>query len=115
MEKIANLFEKAVKLDNLTETDYAVLTEIFDIENKRKPNYCGIEGIKFIYRGEWADPELYYKDRYFNVYEVEDVFYTEYEEDCEQGYFSGTYAEYAYSRKEEIYDLLDWIIEECNL
>ena len=43
--------------------------------------YCGIEGITFIWHGEWSDPEIGYKGYAFNeptfVDGLYDVFYEE--------------------------------------
>lgn len=35
-------------------------------------NYLDIKGVKFIYHGDWADPEIMYKGHLFNYYDVED-------------------------------------------
>ena len=43
-------------------------------------NYCGIPGVEFIYHGDWADPELIYKDHVFNVYDAEDFLWDEFQE-----------------------------------
>ena len=42
-------------------------------------NYLGIKGVKFIYHGEWSDPEIIYKDRAFNVRDVEDMLWDEFQ------------------------------------
>ena len=38
-------------------------------------NWYGIEGITFLYHGEWADPEIEYKGHIFNSQDIEDAFY----------------------------------------
>ena len=38
-------------------------------------NWYGIEGISFIWNGEWADPEIEYKGHIFNSWDIENVFY----------------------------------------
>ena len=43
-------------------------------------NWYGIEGIKFIYHGDWNDPEIEYKGFRFNVHDVEDDLYSEFNE-----------------------------------
>jgi hypothetical protein len=45
----------------------------FTLEPKELPNYCGIKDIGFVYHNEWADPELEYKGKRFNVHDVENV------------------------------------------
>lgn len=42
-------------------------------------NYLGIKGVKFIYHGDWSDPEIIYKDRTFNEYDVEDMLWDEFQ------------------------------------
>ena len=36
------------------------------------PLYRGVEGSRFIYHGEWSDPEVYYKGYLFNAWDIED-------------------------------------------
>lgn len=36
-------------------------------------NYRGAEGIEFIYRGEWSDPELVYDGKSFNYWDIENA------------------------------------------
>lgn len=40
-------------------------------ELKQLPSWRNVKGTKFIYNGAWSDPEIYYKGRVFNVYDVE--------------------------------------------
>lgn len=37
-----------------------------------QPDFCDIKGIKMIWHGEWADPEVKYGNKYINYYDVED-------------------------------------------
>lgn len=46
-----------------------------------EPWYCGIPKIKYVWHGEWADPEIYYRGKYYNSVDVEDWFYPAYKED----------------------------------
>ena len=41
-------------------------------------NYRGLKKIKFIYHGNWSDPELIYKKRSFNYYDIENLLYDEF-------------------------------------
>lgn len=43
--------------------------------------YRGIKPVEFIGHGEWADPELKYKDTYFNYWDIEDALWCDYLED----------------------------------
>lgn len=36
-----------------------------------KPYWAGIPKIQFIYHGDWGDPELYYRGKYYNAMEIE--------------------------------------------
>ena len=38
-------------------------------------NYRGIRGIGFIWHGAWADPELKYKNRLFNYWDIEEAIF----------------------------------------
>lgn len=47
-------------------------------------NYRGIEDIEFVWNGEWADPDLFYKGYRFNYWDVENTLWGDYvEQDCE--------------------------------
>lgn len=46
------------------------LQEIF---SKEYPLFYGIEGVYFIYHNEWADPEIEYKGKRYNYYDLEDM------------------------------------------
>ena len=38
-------------------------------------NYRGIRGVGFIWHGAWADPELKYKNRLFNYWDIEEAIF----------------------------------------
>ena len=46
----------------------------------------GVPGTKFIWHGEWADPEILYKNQLINSNDAEDMLYNSYEEEREEGY-----------------------------
>jgi len=50
-------------------------------------NFYGLDGIEFIWHGEWADPEVEYEGRRFNYYDLEDplweIFREERETECQ--------------------------------
>lgn len=51
-----------------------------------KQYFYGIRGIKFIWHGEWADPELIWHGKSFSYYDVEMPLWEAYREECsEQG------------------------------
>ena len=47
-------------------------------------NYRGLKKIKFIYHGDWADPELIYKKTSLNYYDIDDVLYDNFVEDLKE-------------------------------
>lgn len=52
-------------------------------------NYRGLTDIEFIWHGANSDPELIYKGKSFNYYDVENALYDMCKEDIEEGYFKG--------------------------
>ena len=51
---------------------------------KDKAWFYGIQGIEFVWHGEWSDPTLIYKGREFNYYDIETPMWEIYKEDCEE-------------------------------
>lgn len=49
-----------------------------------RETWRGVPGTRFIWHGEWADPEIEYKGHTINANEVEDFFYTTYKEEMEE-------------------------------
>lgn len=45
------------------------------------PNWYGIEGIGFEWRGPWNDPMLHYKGHVFNAHDMQDGLWESYIED----------------------------------
>lgn len=43
--------------------------------------FYSLKRIKFIYHGDWSDPEAIYKGKSYNYYDFEDVLFS-YFEDC---------------------------------
>lgn len=44
-------------------------------------NYCGIPGIAYVCpTNTWDDPKIIYKDHVFNIHDVEDVLWDEFQE-----------------------------------
>lgn len=90
-----------------------ILAEIFA---PTKPNrlYCNVPDVYFIYHNEWADPEVMYKDKLFNLpMDVEDLLWANYEWDCEENGNETTQEGFAYyveNHPEDVYDTLDTLI-----
>lgn len=50
-------------------------------EGKPERWYCGIEGVSFVWHGEWSDPEIIYKDYAINEPTATDGMYEYYREE----------------------------------
>lgn len=58
------------------------------------PNWYGIHGIGFEWRGSQRDPMLHYKGHVFNAHDMQDGLWENYQEDLETGYTSLEWEEY---------------------
>lgn len=79
------------------------------------PDWYGIEGIKFIWHGEWADPTIVYKGKEFSCYYVEDTMWERFTHDDDDNFiperdqdFDGFY-KYMLENKDEVYELCEAI------
>lgn len=36
------------------------------------PTWRGVKGTRYIWHGEWSDPEIYYRGRLFNAWDIEE-------------------------------------------
>ena len=81
--------------------------------------YCGIEGITFIFMGDWNDALVGYQGFAINESLITDDFWTEYNEEVPAPADSKEYQEYAgkgfeqymKEHREEVFERLDEIIE----
>ena len=73
-------------------------------------NYCNVPGVQFIYHGDWADPELIYKDHVFNAHDVEDSLWDEFQEQTDDHGTAEEYAAFVHAHPALLTDLLDDII-----
>ena len=48
-----------------------VKRDLKESRKNNKQNYRGVPEIEFVYHGEWADPELIYKGKSFNFWDIE--------------------------------------------
>lgn len=54
-----------------------------------KPDLAwGIPNVYYIWHGEWSDPEIQYKNNYYDYYDVEDYLWETYKDDVEQEYWT---------------------------
>ena len=58
------------------------------------PNWYGIPGIGFEWRGSQSDPMLHYKGHVFSGNDMQDGLWENYQEDLETGYTSLEWEEY---------------------
>lgn len=79
--------------------------EIFQILEKKYPNWYGIDGIKFIWHNEWADQEIEYKGRRCSCYVVEDTMWERFHEDDLSD--PDEFARYMRENKDEVYELCE--------
>ena len=81
-KELSKLLERFNKL-NIKSTVKRSLTEgcRYCVTPKLDENYRGVQEIEFIWHGEWADPELEYKDKTFNYWDVEDALWQDFKEE----------------------------------
>lgn len=65
-----------------------------DTKYANRPDYCGIEGVKFIFIDEYADPQLYYNGKLYNAVDLEENFFEEYKAKVAIGEFTGRFGDY---------------------
>ena len=81
---------------------------------KPYPNWYGIEGIGFIYHGDWSDPEIEYKGKRINSTIVEDTMWERFREECETDGVTPTMDEfelYMEANPEDVYELIELAME----
>lgn len=77
--------------------------------------FYGIRGIRFIWHGEWNDPELIWHKKSFNYYDVENSLWELFREDCHENgqpvnedVFDTWVKKNAYLAREILQNLLDY-------
>lgn len=87
------------------------------LREDRDDTYRGIPNTRFIWHGEWSDPEVLYTDDdgdelLFNYYNVEDVLYSEFMDDMDisddDPNFDAEFKKYAKENGKRILDDLAW-------
>lgn len=53
-------------------------------EGSEAETWRSVPGVKMIWHGAWNDPELQYKDRVVNYYDVENALWDEFKDDCDE-------------------------------
>lgn len=83
-------------------------------------NYYGIEGLRYIYLNDWADPLLEYNGVMFSVYYVEDTMWYRWTHDDDDNHLSereadeAGFEQYMMANKAEIIELCDAIVGANN-
>lgn len=97
------------------ERDFKIVDGKATFPMKEYPDWYGIEGIGFIWRGAWSDPEIEYKGKRINSTIVEDTMWERYKEDCEEqgvatdiSYFD---EHYMIQHAEDVYELIELAME----
>lgn len=80
-------------------------------EGKEQKWYCGIEGVTFIWHGDWSDPELGYKGYAINEPSATDGLYAEYFEETGHDDID-EFGKWLQKNKEMLFEVLDYLIEE---
>lgn len=76
-------------------------------------NFYGVPGIKFIWHGEWSDPEVEYKGIRFDYYDLEDPLWDEYKSEMEEEGKKADMSEFddwVYDNKDLVYEFAEHMI-----
>lgn len=73
----------------------------------------GVEGVEYIYHGEWSDPELLHDGKFANCIEVEEIMWGRFREAClNEGYDvelkegESKFDRFCQDHAEEVYELI---------
>lgn len=93
--------------------NYEYYAKSKELDEEEKPLFYGVPNVYMISHGEWADPELEYKDHLFNYYDLENLLNEEYEECKNSGEIDKniSFEKYVKDNQNYIYDCLDTQIE----
>jgi len=78
--------------------------------NYKVPKFYGIQEIDFIYHGEWDDPEVKYKEQFFNYYELEESLYEIFNEENNDKEFG----KWVFENKSKAFEILDILSESLT-
>jgi len=77
-------------------------------------SYLCLQDVKFLYHGDWADPELVYKNKYFNYYSIEQCLLDDYKEEHPKDIDCKNFDKWAIKNNYKVYDYLINAIEWGN-
>lgn len=89
--------------------------KMFRVQAKELPDWYGISDIGLICHNEWSNAEIEYKGEVFNVHDVEDTLWDEYNDDCDNLGVDATEAGfkvYMSNHVNEVYNRLNDLISE---
>lgn len=95
------------------EKDLKMVDGVMRVVPKELRDWYGIEGIGFVWHGEWADPEIEYKGKRFSCFIVEDTMWERFREeypDADEDKFD----EYMWEKANDVIELCDLVIEGGN-
>lgn len=82
---------------------------------KHTETYRGIPGTKFVWHGEWSDPEVIYKGKTMNYWDCDEMLNDAYDADVENGDFEGDFDNWVEQQdKKYLQSLLDDMIFGMN-
>ena len=93
------------------EKDLRTVNGVMSIVPKEYPNWYGIEGIGFIWRGSWSDPGLEYNGKVINSTIVEDTMWDRFTHDDDGNYIERNEKDFNTYMK----DNADEVKELCEL
>ena len=69
--------------------------------------FYGIPKIYMIWHGQWSDPEIMYKEKLYNYWDIEGAFYSMWEEEKADGTFEGTFEDWMMNNHDTVYGYFD--------
>lgn len=73
-----------VESDNVFPETQGQYDGTYSGEGSKRGNFYGINGVRFIWHGEWADPEVEYDGCLYNCNQLEDTLWSYYRDDCKE-------------------------------
>ena len=95
------------------EKDLKMVDGVMRVVPKELRDWYGIEGIGFVWHGEWADPEIEYKGKRFSCFIVEDTMWERFRQECPEAN-EDKFDEYMWEKANDVIELCDLVIEGGN-
>lgn len=91
------------------ENDLKMVDGVMKVVPKELRDWYGIEGIGFVWHGEWADPEIEYKGKRCSCYEVEDTLWNEFREEYPNR-DEDEFEVYMWENQEHVKNVCDYVL-----